>query len=131
MILNNGDGDIRVQVDASGETIWLNQKGIAELFGVTKANISYHLIKIFESGELSESMAVKEILIPVQNGVRGLSSTSVKFYNLDAIIAVGYRVNSKRATAFRSGGFENAGGNYLSDFSGYRCASLRAKKSLQ
>lgn len=130
MIFNNGDGEVRVQVDAVNETIWLNQKGIAELFGVTKANISYHLIKIFVSGELSESMAVKEILIPVQNGVRGLSSTSVKFYNLDAIIAVGYRVNSKRATAFRSRGFENAG-DYLSDSSGCRCASLRAKKSLQ
>lgn len=101
VIFNNEDGEVRVQVDAVNETIWLNQKGIADLFGVTKANVSYHLIKIFESGELSEGMAVKEILIPVQNGVRGLSSTLVKFYNLDAIIAVGYRVNSKRATAFR------------------------------
>ncbi len=101
VIFNNEDGDVRVQVDAVNETIWLNQKGIAELFGVTVPNISYHLKNIFEEKELEADSVIKEILITAQSGARGLSQDKVRFYNLDAIIAVGYRVNSKRATAFR------------------------------
>ncbi len=101
VIFNSEEGEVRVQVDAVNETIWLNQKGMAELFGVTVQNISYHLQQIFETQELFEETVVKEILIAVQSGSRGLSETKIQFYNLDAIIAVGYRVNSKRATAFR------------------------------
>lgn len=101
VIFNTADGDVRVQVDAVNETIWLNQKGIAELFGVTIPNVSYHLKKIFEDNELDPVTVIKEILITAQSGARGLSNDKVRFYNLDAIIAVGYRINSKRATSFR------------------------------
>ena len=101
VIFNTEDGEVRVQVDTVNETIWLNQKGIAELFGVTVPNISYHLKNIFEEKELNAASVIKEILITAQSGARGLSKDKVRFYNLDAIIAVGYRVNSKRATAFR------------------------------
>lgn len=90
-----------VQVDAVNETVWMSQKGMAELFGVTVSNISYHLKKIFDDAELDASAVIKEILITAQSGARGVSEEKVRFYNLDAIIAVGYRVNSKRATAFR------------------------------
>ena len=74
---------------------------MAELFGVTVPNISYHLKNIFHSGELSNETVIKEILIPAQNGVRGLSEGKIKYYNLDVIISVGYRVNSILATNFR------------------------------
>lgn len=100
-IFSTEDGNIRVRVDAVEETIWLNQKGMAELFGVTVPAISYHLKNIFSDGELDPRTAIKEILITAQSGARGISDEKVRFYNLDAIIAVGYRVNSKRATAFR------------------------------
>ena len=86
------------QVDAINETIWMNQKGIAELFGVTVPNVSYHFKNIFGSGELEPELVIKEFLITAQSGARGISTEKVKFYNLDAIIAVGYRINSKRAT---------------------------------
>lgn len=101
VIFNNEDGEVCVQVDAVNETIWLNQKGIAELFGVTVPNISYHLKRVFNDEELDADAVIKEILITAQSGVRGLSDEKIRFYNLDAIIAVGYRINSKRATAFR------------------------------
>ncbi len=101
VIFNTEDGGVHVQVDAVNETIWLNQKAIAELFGVTVPNISYHLKKIFETGELDPETVIKEILITAQSGARGVSDEKIKFYNLDAIISVGYRVNGKRATAFR------------------------------
>lgn len=101
VIYNTEDGNVRVQVDTVNETIWMNQKGMAELFNVSIPNISYHLKKIFDEQELNAEMVVKEFLITAQSGARGLSKDKVKFYNLDAIIAVGYRVNSKRATAFR------------------------------
>lgn len=103
LFYNSDDGSVKVQVlvDAESETIWATQKAMAELFGVTKQNISYHLIKIFDSGELDPNTVVKEILIPAQNGARGLSESKIKYYNLDAIISVGYRVNSILATNFR------------------------------
>ncbi len=101
VIFNTEDGEVHVQVDAVNETIWLNQKAIAELFGVSVPNISYHFKKIFADEELKPDTVIKEILITAQSGARGLSNEKIKFYNLDAIISVGYRVNSKRATAFR------------------------------
>ncbi len=101
VIFNTEDGEVHVQVDAVNETIWLNQKAIAELFGVSVPNISYHLKRIFAEEELMPETVIKEILITAQSGARGLSEEKVKFYNLDVIISVGYRVNSKRATAFR------------------------------
>ncbi len=101
VIFSNEEGEISVQVDAINETIWMNQKGIAELFSVTVPNVSYHFKNIFGSGELEPELVIKEFLITAQSGARGISTEKVKFYNLDAIIAVGYRINSKRATQFR------------------------------
>ena len=103
LFYNSEDGSVKVQVlvDAETETIWATQKAIAELFGVTVPNISYHLKNIFQSGELESATVIKEILIPAQNGARGLSDSKIKYYNLDAIISVGYRVNSILATNFR------------------------------
>ena len=92
---------IEAMIDPSNETIWATQKAMAELFGVTVPNISYHLKRIFTSGELEPEMVIKEILITAQSGVRGLSEEKVKYYNLDAILSLGYRVNSVQATAFR------------------------------
>jgi hypothetical protein len=71
------------------------------LFGVTVPNISYHLGRIFKSGELEADTVVKEILITAQSGARGTSDEKIRYYNLDAIISIGYRVNSIRATKFR------------------------------
>ena len=103
LFYNSDDGSVIVQVlvDSESETIWATQKAMAELFGVTVPNISYHLKNIFHSGELSNETVIKEILIPAQNGVRGLSEGKIKYYNLDVIISVGYRVNSILATNFR------------------------------
>lgn len=103
LFYNSDDGSVKVQVlvDSESETIWATQKAMADLFGVTKQNISYHLIKIFNSGELDPNTVVKEILITAQSGARGLSEDKIKYYNLDAIISVGYRVNSILATNFR------------------------------
>ena len=91
---NGGDG---IEVRIEDETIWFTQKLMAELFDTTKQNISLHLKKIFDEDELKESSVVKDYLTTAVDG----KSYSTKHYNLDAIIAVGYRVNSKRATAFR------------------------------
>ena len=83
------------------ETIWASQKAIAALFACTKQNVSYHMGKIFASGELDRAAVVKEILTTVQSGARGLSEDKVLYYNLDAIISVGYKINSVQATKFR------------------------------
>ena len=103
VIYQSSDGLVKMEaiVDASNETIWATQKAMAELFGVTVPNISYHFKRIFSSGELEPEMVIKEILITAQSGVRGLSEEKVKYYNLDAILSLGYRVNSVQATAFR------------------------------
>jgi hypothetical protein len=74
---------------------------MAQLFGVSVPNISYHFKKIFSSGELDAQAVIKEILITAQSGVRGVSEEKVRYYNLDAILSLGYRVNSVQATAFR------------------------------
>lgn len=100
VIFNGEDGTVRVQVDTVNETIWLNQKGIAELFGCSSDNVGLHLKNIYREGELQES-ATAEFFSVVQDEGNRKVSRKIRFYNLDAIIAVGYRINSKRATAFR------------------------------
>ena len=90
-------GDVRLQVMLLEESIWLTQKMMAELLSTTKQTISYHLNNIFKERELEENSVVKEILTTASDG----KSYSTKFYNLDAIISVGYRVSSSRATQFR------------------------------
>ncbi len=96
----DGEDDARIQVAVKDETIWLTQKGMADLFGCSSDNISLHLKNIYESGELSFSATAEEISVVRQEGSRSVSR-KVMFYNLDAIISVGYRVNSRRATQFR------------------------------
>lgn len=95
--------EVAVNAILKDESIWLNQKGMAELFDVTTSSISRHLKNVFEEGELDEKVVVTEIATTTQHGaIEGKTQTKdVRFYNLDAIISVGYRVNSRRATAFR------------------------------
>lgn len=94
------DGEVRVEVFFEDETIWLTQKRMAELFGVEPNTITYHLGEIFQSGELTEVSTTRKIRAVQMEGTRQVRRDT-KFYNLDAIISVGYRVNSARATQFR------------------------------
>jgi len=94
------EGATRIEVVYQAETFWLNQKKLAELFGVDVRTISYHLKEIFASGELSEEATVQRIRRVRREGSREVAREIV-FYNLDAIISVGYRVNSSQATRFR------------------------------
>ena len=99
--LPNEDG--KVQVVIKDETIWCTQKAMAQLFGVGVPAISKHLKNIFEEGELQKEVVVSKMEITTRHGaIEGKTQTSsVDFYHLDAIIAVGYRVNSAKATKFR------------------------------
>lgn len=94
----NGGNGIEVRIE--DETIWLTQKLMAQLFDCTPENVLQHLKKIFDDEELMEEATTKDFLVVREEGSRTVTR-KVKHYNLDAIIAVGYRVNSKRATAFR------------------------------
>lgn len=97
------NGAIKVEVLLSNETIWLTQKRMAELFGIGVPAISKHLKNIFDSGELVEEVVVSILETTTEHGaMAGLTQTQpVKYYNLDAVISVGYRVNSTQATQFR------------------------------
>lgn len=97
------NGAIKVEVLLSNENIWLTQKRMAELFGVGIPAISKHLKNIFDSGELVEEVVISILETTTEHGaVDGLTQTKkVKYYNLDAVISVGYRVNSAQATQFR------------------------------
>ncbi|WP_366186127.1 virulence RhuM family protein [Flavobacterium ovatum] len=90
-------GVVRVDVLLQNESVWLTQKAIAELFGVQRPAITKHLINIFESGELEENSVSSILEHTAEDG----KIYNTKFYNLDAIISVGYRVNSTKATQFR------------------------------
>ncbi|MCC5916518.1 MAG: virulence RhuM family protein [Cryomorphaceae bacterium] len=94
------DGNIRVEVMFEDETFWLSQKRMSALFGVEVQTINYHLKEIFKTNELDESATIRKIRIVQTEGKREVSR-EVDFYNLDAVIAVGYRVNSYQATQFR------------------------------
>ena len=96
-------GKVTVEIFVHNETVWLNQDKIALLFGVQRPAITKHLKNIFESGELDEKVVSSILEHTTQHGaVEGITQTQqVKFYNLDAIISVGYRVNSRQATQFR------------------------------
>lgn|SRR5690606_34357699 len=93
-------GEVSLSVLLKDETIWLTQKMMAELFQTTPQNITIHLKNIFEEGELQEDATCKDFLQVQQEGNRTVNRKS-KFYNLDAVISVGYRVNSTKATQFR------------------------------
>jgi len=97
LFYTSSKGDIKIEVFFQDETVWLTINRMAELFNTTKQNISLHLKNIFKENELNENSVVKESLTTASDG----KQYQIKYYNLDAIIAVGYRVNSKKATQFR------------------------------
>ena len=100
LIYNTPQKDIKVNVVMRDETIWLTQRGMAGLFGVQIPAINKHLKKIFEEGELNKETTISKMEIVQNEGGRDVKR-AIEFYNLDAIISVGYRVNSKKATHFR------------------------------
>ena len=91
------DGQIKIEVRLENENVWLTQNAMAELFDTTKQNISLNIKKFFEEKELDENSVVKENLTTASDGKK----YKTKFYNLDLIISVGYRVKSIRGTQFR------------------------------
>lgn len=93
----SSDGTIKVQVVVENESVWSSQKGMAEIFGVDVRTVSDHLRNIFNSTELNENSVIRKIRITAADG----KNYETNFYNLDAIISVGYRVNSYQATQFR------------------------------
>lgn len=100
LIYNTPEENVTVNAVIKDESIWLTQKAMAELFDCTTDNISLHLKNIYADGELNESSTTEEFSIVQQEGTRKVKRKT-KFYNLDAIISVGYRVNSRKATRFR------------------------------
>ena len=100
-LYNMPDDSGNVQVVIKDETIWCTQKAMAQLFGVGVPAISKHLKNIFDEGELSQEMTISKMETVINRGRRGEVIEPIDFYSLDAIIAVGYRVNSLKATRFR------------------------------
>ncbi len=103
LIYKTAEEDITVNAVIRDETIWLTQKAMSELFGVQTPAISKHLKSIFEEGELAQEVVVSKMEIPTPHGAMPgkTQMQTVMMYNLDAIISVGYRINSHRATQFR------------------------------
>jgi hypothetical protein len=100
LLYTTPDGTVRVEVAFEDETFWLTQKRMAELFGVSVPTVNHHLREIYKSNELNEISTIRKLRIVQIEGVREVAR-EVEFYSLDAIIAVGYRVNSREATQFR------------------------------
>ena len=101
LLYNMPDADGKVQVVIKGETLWCTQKAMAQLFGVGVPAISKHLKNIFTEGELNPDTTISKMETVVNRGMRGEVNELIDFYSLDAIIAVGYRVSSLKATRFR------------------------------
>lgn len=97
LMYQSADEEVSINAMVEDETIWLTQKGMAELFQTSKQSISYHVNNCFNEGELNRNSVVKEFLTTAADGKEYVT----QFYNLDAIISVGYRINSRRATHFR------------------------------
>jgi hypothetical protein len=93
IIYKTEDGDTKISVRFDGDTVWLSQNALAELFQTTKQNISQHISNIFEEGELEQNSTVKDFLTVQKEGKREVSR-QIEYYNLDLIISVGYRVKS-------------------------------------
>ena len=100
LIFETEKRQIEVQLDSQHETLWLSQKQIAELLDTSTDNISLHLKNIYGDNELEESSTTEDFSVVRQEGSRQVKR-QLKHYNLDAIISVGYRVNSKKGTQFR------------------------------
>ncbi len=97
LVYQTADGKLKIDVRFEGETVWLTQQHMAELFQMTKQNVSLHIQNVFSEGELPEISVVKESLTTAADGKK----YATKFYNLDVINSVGYRVKSLRGTQFR------------------------------
>ena len=100
LIYRSAEEDVSVDAFIKDDTVWLTQRGMAKLFDCTTDNISLHLKNIYAEGELDEAATAEESSVVQTEGSRRVSRPA-KLYNLDAIISVGYRVNSRRATRFR------------------------------
>lgn len=103
LIYRSAEEDVSIDAVVKDETIWLTQKAMAELFDVDRSTISRHLKNIFQEGELNEEVVIAKIATTTPHGAMAdkTQTKDSQFYNLDAIISVGYRVNSRRATHFR------------------------------
>lgn len=99
-IYQTADGQTEIEVRLEADTVWLTQKQMSEVFDTTPENVLMHLRNIYKDGELAESATTKDFLVVRQEGKRQVRR-NLKHYNLDAIISVGYRVNSKRGVQFR------------------------------
>lgn len=100
LIYQTDDGSFQTEVQLQGETVWLNQKQMSDLFDTSSDNIGLHLKNIYAEGELSEGATTEDYSVVRIEGMRKVKRL-IKHYNLDAIISVGYRVNSKKGTQFR------------------------------
>ncbi|MFN9226581.1 MAG: virulence RhuM family protein, partial [Pseudanabaena sp.] len=100
LLYTSPDGAVKIEVIYEGETFWLSQKKIAQLFGVESNTITYHLKEIYQSGELEPDPTARKFRVVQREGSRDVTR-QIDFYNLDVVIAVGYRVNSYQATQFR------------------------------
>lgn len=94
------NGDVNLDILLQDENLWLTQKGISDLFGVSKSTVSHHLSNIYSDGELDKLATVRKFRTVQKEGSRAVQR-ELEYYNLDAIISVGYRVNSTKATQFR------------------------------
>lgn len=103
LLYQTEDGRTRIQVRLENETVWLTQADMAQLFQATPQNITLHLKNIFQEGELEEAATCKDFLQVQTAGGRSVQRTR-RFYNLDTIISVGYRIKSHVATRFRQWG---------------------------
>jgi hypothetical protein len=101
ILYNTPQENVKIEAVVKDETLWLTQKAMSQLFGVQVPAISKHLKNIYSEGELSESSTISKMETVVNRGFMGQVMEQIEFYNLDAIISVGYRVNSAKATHFR------------------------------
>ncbi|NCS68142.1 virulence RhuM family protein [Candidatus Peregrinibacteria bacterium] len=100
LLYTTPQGDVKVEIFLHNETVWLTQKRMADLFGVEVQTINYHLSEVFESHELQPDSTIRKFRIVQNEGGRDVER-EINYYNLDAILSVGYRVNSTKATQFR------------------------------
>ena len=101
LLYNTPDNNVSIRPVIKDDTIWLTQRAMAELFDIDVSGIAKHIKNIYNEGELAENTTLAKIATVVNRGFRGTQKEDLDYYNLDIIIAVGYRVNSKKATAFR------------------------------
>lgn len=100
IVVYQPDDTIRLEVRVENETVWLSQSQLCDLFGVVKSNVSYHLKNVFDSGELDREATVQEIRTVQTEGNRRVVR-ALEYFNLDVIISLGYRINSRRGIQFR------------------------------